>query len=321
MLSSPPQESVVLESQPTDKGARWCPSLSTFAWREATLIVAISSSQILDEYITSGFFALIPALMHDFGLSARSMMWPTAITSMLVSAFLLLFGRAVDVYGGSHVYVIGIAWTLVWTLYAGFATTIPTLTFCRAMQGLGTAAYLPAGLAMLGTIYPPGPRKNMAFSIYGAMAPLGSFIGILIASLTLQYAHWRWYFWIGAILAFVTLSGFLLTRPSWSVRVNTRDIHVDWLGGMSLAVTIALFVYAATEAGDAARGTNTVYVIAAGFATVIGIIVTAFIETHIAKQPLLPASIWKVRCMRPLLSALLLSYGAVSLYTCYATLQ
>jgi MFS family permease len=189
------------------------------------------------------------------------------------------------------------------------------------MQGLGTAAYLPAGLAMLGTIYPPGPRKNMAFSVYGAMAPLGSFIGILIASLALQYAHWRWYFWIGAVLAFVTLSAFLLTRPSRGERVNRRDIHVDWLGGMSLAVTITLFVYTATEAADAVRGRHTIYVIVAGFATVVGIIVTAFIEMHIAKQPLLPASIWKVRCMRPLLSALLLSYGAVSLYTCYATLQ
>lgn len=312
---------MVLESRSAGEGDRWRPSCSTFTWREVTLIAAISSSQILDEYITSGFFALLPALMHDFNLSARSMMWPTAITSMLVSAFLLLFGRAVDVYGASHVYLTGIAWTLIWTLYAGFATNIPTLTFCRAMQGLGTAAYLPAGLAMLGTIYPPGPRKNMAFSVYGAMAPLGSFIGILIASLALQYAHWRWYFWIGAVLAFVTLSAFLLTRPSRGERVNRRDIHVDWLGGMSLAVTITLFVYTATEAADAVRGRHTIYVIVAGFATVVGIIVTAFIEMHIAKQPLLPASIWKVRCMRPLLSALLLSYGAVSLYTCYATLQ
>lgn len=312
---------MVLEPLPTDEGDRWRPSCSTFTWREVILVAAISSSQILDEYITSGFFALIPALMHDFGLSARSMMWPTAITSLLVSAFLILFGRAVDMCGGSHVYLTGIAWTLIWMLYAGFATNITTLTFCRAMQGLGTAAYLPAGLAMLGTIYPPGPQKNMAFSIYGAMAPLGSFIGILIASLALQYAHWRWYFWIGTVIALVTLSGFLLTRPSRTVRVSSRDIHVDWLGGMSLAVTITLFVYTATEAADAARGRHTAYVIAAGFATVIGIIATAFVETHVAKQPLLPASIWKVRCMRPLLSALLLNYGAVSLYTCYATLQ
>jgi MFS family permease len=161
----------------------------------------------------------------------------------------------------------------------------------------------------------------MAFSIYGAMAPLGSFIGILAASLTLQYAHWRWYFWIGAVFAFVSLSGFLLTRPSRSVRANSHDIHVDWLGGISLAVTITLFVYTVTEAADAVRGRHTIYVIVAGFATVVGIIVTALIEIHVAKQPLLPASIWKVRCMRPLLSALLLSYGAVSLYTCYATLQ
>jgi len=276
---------------------------------------------MLDEYITSGFFALIPALMHDFSLTARTMTWPTSITSMVVSAFLLLFGRLVDMYGGPPVYMTGIAWTLVWTLYAGFATDVSTLVLCRAMQGLGTAAYLPAGLAMLGTLYPPGPRKNMAFSIYGAMAPLGSFLGILVASLALQYAHWRWYFWIGAFIALVTLTGFLLARPSTRTISHNRDIHMDWPGGTSLAVTTALLIFTVTEAADAARGRRTLYVISAGILAVVGIAVTAFLENYVVKQPLLPASILKVRCMRPLLLGLVLNYGAVSLYSCYSTLQ
>jgi MFS family permease len=249
------------------------------------------------------------------------MTWPISITSMVVSAFLLLFGRAVDMYSGAPVYVIGIAWTSIWTLCAGFAMDVPTLILCRAMQGLGTAAYLPAGLAMLGTLYPPGPRKNMAFSIYGAMAPLGSFVGILVASLALQYACWRWYFWIGAFLALVTLFGFLLTRSSTSIGSRSCDIHMDWLGGISLAVTTALLIFTVTEAADAARGRRTLYVLVAGILAVVGITVTALIETHFAKQPLLPALVLKVRCMRPLLLGLVLNYGAVSLYSCYSTLQ
>jgi hypothetical protein len=34
----------------------------------------------------------------------------------------------------------------------------------------------------------PGPRKNIIFSIYGAMAPLGFFIGILFGGIAGQYA-------------------------------------------------------------------------------------------------------------------------------------
>jgi MFS family permease len=321
MLSPPSQKSTTPEPRSSHEDCRWCPGRLAFTWREAALIATISSSQVLDEYITSGFFALIPALMQEFNLTGRTMTWPTSITSMVVSAFLLLFGRVVDMYGGSPVYATGIAWTLVWTLYAGFATDVPTLVLCRAMQGLGTAAYLPAGLATLATLYPPGPRKNMAFSIYGAMAPLGSFIGILVASLALQYAHWRWYFWIGAILALATLSGFLLARPSTIIGSSNRDMDIDWLGGMSLAVTTVLLVFTVTEAADAARGRRTPYILATGILAVVGIAVTAFVETHVAKQPLLPASIFKIRCIRPLLLGLLLNYGAVSLFTCYATLQ
>jgi MFS family permease len=320
MVNPLSQKRIAPASQCSYGDGHWRLGCLASTWKEAMFLMAISSSQVLDEYITSGFFVLIPALMHDFSLAGRAMTWPTSITSMVVSAFLLLFGRAVDMYGGAPVYVTGIAWTSIWTLCTGFAMDVPTLILCRAMQGLGTAAYLPAGLAMLGTLYPPGPRKNMAFSIYGAMAPLGSFIGILIASLALQYACWRWYFWIGAFLALVTLSGFLLAGPSTSIGSRNRDIHMDWLGGMSLAVTAALLIFTVTEAADATRGQHTLYVLTAGILAVVGIIVTALIETHIAKQPLLPALVLKVRCMRPLLLGLVLNYGAVSLYSCYSTL-
>lgn len=60
---------------------------------------------------------------------------------------------------------------------------------------------------LLGSIYRPGPRKNLIFSIYGAMAPLGFFIGIFVAGISGQYIGWRWYFWIGSILAFLMTIG------------------------------------------------------------------------------------------------------------------
>lgn len=321
MVGLSPQNGITPAPQCSLEDRRERPAYLAFTWNEATFLAAISSSQVLDEYITSGFFVLVSALMHEFNIGVRAMTWPIGVTSMVVSVFLLFFGCVVDIYGGAAVYVTGIAWILTWMLGAGFATDVPTLIPCCAMQGLGTAAYLPAGPAMLGTLYPPGPRKNMAFSIYGAMAPLGSFTGILVASLALQYVRWRWFFWIGALLALTTMSGFLLARPSKSIGSRNGNIHMDWLGAMSLAVTTALLIFTVTEAADAARGQRKLYVLAGGMLAVVSIAVTALIGTYFARQPLLPALVLKVRCMRPLLLALVLNYGAVSLYSCYSTLQ
>ncbi|KAK5013501.1 hypothetical protein LTR60_003836, partial [Cryomyces antarcticus] len=117
-------------------------------------------------------------------------------------------------YGGYPVYVAGCVWLTIWALVADFAQNELMLDFCRALQGLGPAAFLPASLMLLGSIYRPGPRKNLVFSIYGAMAPLGFFAGIFFAGVAAQFTTWRWYFFIGTILTSITTVIAYFTIPS-----------------------------------------------------------------------------------------------------------
>lgn len=127
----------------------------------------------------------------------------------MTGAFLLPFGRAADKYGGYIVFVSGLLWFFIWSLISGFSQNYMMLNFCRALQGLGPAAFLPSGVMLLGSIYRPGPRKNLVFSLYGACSPMGFFSGIFFAGLSGQYLPWSWYFWIGTILlAIVTLIAF-----------------------------------------------------------------------------------------------------------------
>jgi len=84
-------------------------------------------------------------------------------------------------HGGFPVYCMGMAWLAVWSLIAGFAQNELMLDFCRAIQGFGPGAYLPSSLMLLGSVYRPGPRMNIVFSLYGAAAPLGFYVGIFVA--------------------------------------------------------------------------------------------------------------------------------------------
>lgn len=288
---------------------------------EVGFIMSVSTSLIFDEYMTSGFLALVPILMDDFSLTSKSITWPSSVPSLVISAFLLAFGRLADRYGGFPVYFGGMIWALAWTLVAGFSINVPMLIFCRAMQGLGAAAHLPASLMMLGRLYRPGPRKNLVFSIYGAMAPCGFFTGILVAGLVSQYAHWSWYFWIGTVVAFLALVGSYLTRPrSPPTHCEDNDVQMDWPGSIFLATGLILSVFAITEVADAPKGWRTPYILATAISAVFALGATFVIEGWMAKQPLLPASVFQIKNIRPLLLGLLLSYGTVGLYVCYATL-
>lgn len=172
------------ESARIERLGRQRPEKFQSLWAEIGFCFSITMSQLLTEYFVSGFTVLIPVIVPALDIPPAATTWPASAFSLVVSAFLLPFGRLADIHGGYPVYVAGCAWYCAWSLIAGFAQNQLMLDFCRALQGLGPAAYLPAGLTLLGSIYRPGPRKNLIFSIYGAMAPLGFFIGIFFAGVS-----------------------------------------------------------------------------------------------------------------------------------------
>lgn len=75
--------------------------------------------------------------------------------------------------------LIGYLWFALWSMIAGVAvySNHVLFVFARVLQGIGPAITMPNGIAILGAAYPPGMRKNIAFSLFGACAPSGGIIG------------------------------------------------------------------------------------------------------------------------------------------------
>lgn len=48
------------------------------------------------------------------------------------------------------------------------------------MLGLGAAANTPAGIGIIASHFPAGPRRNTAFGILGAGQPLGYILGLVL---------------------------------------------------------------------------------------------------------------------------------------------
>jgi len=70
-------------------------------------------------------------------------------------------GRLSDMYGGKRLFVIGVGWLVICSIVAGVAQTELMLDIARALQGLGPAAFLPSSVMLMGSVYRPGPRKNL----------------------------------------------------------------------------------------------------------------------------------------------------------------
>ncbi len=192
------------------------------------------------------------------------------------------------------------------------------LDFCRALQGLGPSAFLPSGVALMGNMYRPGPRKNLVFSLYGGSAPLGFFFGIFVAGLTGQFLRFGWYFWIGATLLFTTTVAAILTIPNDSR--EHKKVEMDWLGAALIVSGLILVVFALTDSAGAPDQWRTpyIYVLLIVGSLLLGLAV--YVEGFVAKNPLLPFDLFCIPYINPLFIALFFSYGCLGIFLLYGTL-
>lgn len=273
---------------------------------------------IIQEYFTSGFFVLVPTVAQDLNIPYDASTWPASVYSLILSCFLLPFGRVADMYGGFPVYVAGTAWLGIWSAIAGASQSSTMLNICRALQGLGPAAVLPSSLMLLGSIYRPGPRKNLVFCTYGAMVVLGFYLGILIAGLAGSFISWRWFFFFGAILSIPTAFIAYLTIPSDVEERRSMGVIMDWWGSVTTVAGLILFVFGFTYASHAPNGWATPYIIVSLVLGILILIAAVYVEGWVAQMPLLPLDIFKVKCMKPLLLGQLIILGSGAVYLLYA---
>ncbi|EDN03242.1 predicted protein [Histoplasma mississippiense (nom. inval.)] len=156
-----PAQVELLSERDIERLGRERPSSFKNAWTEIAFVFSISMSQVLAEYFISGFNVVLPSLVEELNIAESSAVWPASAFSLVVAATLLIFGRISDMIGGYPVYVFGMAWLFVWSVVAGFSRNRLMLIFCRTLQGIGPAAYLPSSMMLLAKVYRPGPRKNM----------------------------------------------------------------------------------------------------------------------------------------------------------------
>lgn len=227
--------------------------------------------------------------------------------------------RLADIYGARLIFNVGLVWYIIWSFVAGWSKNYIMLIVCRALQGLGPSMFLPAGIMLIGSIYRPGPRKNLVFSLYGAFSPIGFYSGICVSGLTGFYLTWSWYFWIGTIMTLVVLIVSSLSMPKIRLSPQVSTLKMDWWGCLTIVPGLVLIIFAFTDGSHAPDGWKTPYIIVTFIVGIALICAAVYVEGWVASQPLLPPDIFKVKYLTPLFFALAFSYGVFGVYLFYAS--
>jgi MFS family permease len=223
--------------------------------------------------------------------------WLAAAYSLTVGTFILVAGRLGDLYGHKKMFIIGFSWFGLWSILAGFSvwSNLIFFNFCRAFQGLGPAMSLPNAVAIFGSTYPPGRRKEMAFCLFGAAAPAGFVVGGVFVALLSDLAWWPWSYWVMGIVCFILALLGLVAIPRTPVARHDDTNHLSWfmqidvLGAVTGISGLVLVNFAWNQAPLVGWNNPYIYVL-----LIIGflcLVIFTFIE-RAAPCPLLPRSIF-----------------------------
>jgi EmrB/QacA subfamily drug resistance transporter len=255
-------------------------------WKALAIVCAAFFMTVLDVSIVN---VALPTIGDALNFSQESLQWVITAYAITFGGFLLLGGRAADLFGRRRVFLIGVLVFTAASFACGLASSEGVLIASRAVQGFGAAIISPAALSIITTTFEEGPERNKALGIWGAIGGSGAAVGVLAGGLLTKYLGWEWIFFVNVPVGIAAL----LLAPRF-VRESKleRDSTNDIAGAITVTSGLALLVYAVSKAPDHGWGSGW----ALSRMVVAGLLLAAFvfIESR-AKDPLMPFSIFRIR--------------------------
>ncbi len=137
----------------------------------------------------------LPTLVKTFGVDFTKTKWIVLVYYLIVTSFILPFGRLGDVVGKKKIYLTGFLIFTIGSLLCGVSNSILTLTISRAVQGLGGAMLMSLGFAIITGIFPPKERGK-ALGVVATSVSVAVITGPVLGGLILEYFSWRFIFYI-----------------------------------------------------------------------------------------------------------------------------
>jgi EmrB/QacA subfamily drug resistance transporter len=190
----------------------------------------------------------LPAIKSDLDISQANLQWIVNAYTLLFGGFLLLGGRAADLFGRRTLFIAGVSVFSAASLVNGLASSEEMLIGARALQGFGGALMSPAALAVITTTFAEGSERTKALSIWAAIASGGSAVGLLLGGILTEALSWEWIFFINVPIGIAIIVSALRLVPNSRLEGGSR--HFDIAGAVSVTAGLLVLVYAIVKAED-----------------------------------------------------------------------
>ncbi|MFI7277641.1 MFS transporter [Streptomyces sp. NPDC049879] len=261
--------------------------------RPALALALLAFAQLIISLDYNIVYVALPEIGDDLGFSAQNLQWVISAYAVAFGGFLLLGGRAVDLFGPRRVFTLGLALYGAASLAGGLAGEPLPLIAARAVQGLGGALLFPATLTLVSTGFAEGRDRNRAFAVWGTAGGSGMILGSLLGGVLSEAFGWTAVFYVNVPLAAAAV---LLTPPLVPAdAARTTGRRFDLAGALTSTGGITLVVLTLVQGPVSGWGDPAVV----GAAVLGAALLAAFalVEARGA-DPLLPLGLLRGRDLR-----------------------
>lgn len=285
----------------------------TSKWLIFALLAVAQFMVVLDVAIAN---IALPAIKESLHFSQSGLQWVVTAYALTFGGFLLLGGRAADLFGRKQVLLVGMIAFTAFSLLIGLSQSATMLVVFRALQGLAAALMSPAALSTVLTLFKEGDERNRALGMWTNVATGGAAVGLLLGGVLSQYLSWHWNFFVNVPIGAVVAYGIYKLIPAEASQTEHKDL--DLPGAVLATGGLMTLVFAFTQApvwGWASAGTLGLMALA------VGLIGAFIVNESRSKHPLMPLSIFKVRnvtganlMMAPIMAGMMGMFFLLSLY-------
>ncbi|MFG3423739.1 MFS transporter [Micromonospora sp. NPDC047730] len=279
-------------------------------WLLLALACACQFMVILDASIVN---VALPSVREDLGFTPTGLAWVVNGYLLTFAGFMLLGGRAADLFGPRRMLVAGLLLFSASSLVGGLATAAEVLVAARVAQGVGAAMMAPATLAVINTYFTEPQARARAFGAWSASGGVGGMAGALAGGAITTGLSWRWIFLInvpiGAVLIAVAMMSLAGTRTG-------RRESLDLAGAVTGTAGLAALVYGVMQSTD--HGWTSVQVVGPAVAGLLLLVVFTVLEARFAAQPMMPLRLFSIRGVA-VSNSMLLLFGGIAIAMWYFT--
>jgi EmrB/QacA subfamily drug resistance transporter len=258
---------------------------------ENVILALVCVAQLMVVLDVSIVNVALPDIGRSLAYSPTGLQWVVNAYVLTFAGFLLLGGRAADLFGRRRVFLAGLGLFTLASLLGGFAQNSAELTAARAAQGFGGAVLSPATLTIIMTTFTEGHKRHRALGAWSAVAGAGGALGVILGGVLTSYLSWRWVLFVNVPIGIV--AGVAARRYLTESRRPDASRDLDVTGALLATAGLATLVYGIVGTDVHPWGSGrTIGLLAVGIA-LLGIFVLTQAKT--ATAPLMPLSLFRSR--------------------------